>query len=172
MVGASASSLGSTPLALWEAHPSRRPDVLSPPTRRPLATPPHRPDPTRIPQGHTSPITCIVTTEDRANVVTADMGPESLLVVWNVRTGLPLRTVSSPHRHGVSTMDVSADGAWLATVSAADPDTGEQEVGRGRGNALRGRQQRGRLVAYYATSLNADGILPARKGLLWAGGQQ
>lgn len=63
-------------------------------------------------------------------MVTADTGPESLLVVWNVRTGLPLRTVSSPHRHGVSTMDVSADGAWLATVSAADPDTGEQEVGR------------------------------------------
>ncbi|KAG2448277.1 hypothetical protein HYH02_006861 [Chlamydomonas schloesseri] len=79
-------------------------------------------------QGHTSPVTCIVTTEDRSHVVTADTGPEALLVVWNVRTGLPTRTVQQPHRHGVSTMDVSADGQWLATVGAADPDSGEQEV--------------------------------------------
>lgn len=81
-------------------------------------------------QGHTSPITCIVTTEDRSHVVTADTGPEALLVVWNVRTGLPTRTVQQPHRHGVSTMDMSADGQWLATVSAADPESGEQEVRR------------------------------------------
>ncbi|KXZ56881.1 hypothetical protein GPECTOR_1g795 [Gonium pectorale] len=79
-------------------------------------------------QGHTSPITCIVTTDDRAHVITADNGPEALLVVWNVRTGLPTRTIQQPHPHGVATMDVAADGAWLATISAADPDSGEQEV--------------------------------------------
>ncbi|GFR40429.1 hypothetical protein Agub_g1003 [Astrephomene gubernaculifera] len=79
-------------------------------------------------QGHTSPITCIVTTDDRAHVITADTGPEALLVVWNVRTGLPTCTIRQPHRHGVSTMDVSVDGAWLASIGAADPDSGEQEV--------------------------------------------
>ncbi|GLC51075.1 hypothetical protein PLESTB_000463200 [Pleodorina starrii] len=79
-------------------------------------------------QGHTSPITCIATTDDRSHVITADQGPESLLVVWNVRTGLPTCTVQRPHRHGVFTMDVSLDGMWLATFSAPDPDTHEQEV--------------------------------------------
>lgn len=79
-------------------------------------------------QGHTNPITCIATTEDRAWVITADTGPESLLVVWNVRTGQPLRTVQRPHPHGICALDVSADSGWLATASAPDPQTGEQEV--------------------------------------------
>ncbi|GIL72955.1 hypothetical protein Vretimale_4604 [Volvox reticuliferus] len=79
-------------------------------------------------QGHTSPITCISTTDDRSHVITADQGPESLLVVWNVRTGLPTCTVQRPHRHGVYCMDVSLDGLWLATFSAPDPETNEQEV--------------------------------------------
>ncbi|EFJ51972.1 hypothetical protein VOLCADRAFT_103176 [Volvox carteri f. nagariensis] len=79
-------------------------------------------------QGHTSPITCIATTDDRSHVITADQGPESLLVVWNVRTGLPTCTVQRPHRHGVYCMDVSLDGLWLATFSAPDPETSEQEI--------------------------------------------
>lgn len=79
-------------------------------------------------QGHTQPISCMAATEDRSVIITGDQGAESMLVVWNSATALPLQTLQQPHPHGVLAMDISPDGEWLATVSAPDPASGEQEV--------------------------------------------
>jgi len=33
-------------------------------------------------------------------VATADAGPDSMIVLWNVATGQPVHTIASPHLHG------------------------------------------------------------------------
>mmetsp|Transcript_12567 Transcript_12567/g.27123 ORF Transcript_12567/g.27123 Transcript_12567/m.27123 type:complete len:896 (+) Transcript_12567:296-2983(+) len=79
-------------------------------------------------QGHCNAISCITVTEDRSTIITADVGNESLLVLWNSKSGAPIRSIAKPHKHGILGMDISPDGAWLATVGAVDPQTGEQEI--------------------------------------------
>jgi WD40 repeat protein/Ca2+-binding EF-hand superfamily protein len=80
-------------------------------------------------QGHCNPITCLVATEDRSVVATADAGPDSMIVLWNVATGQPVHTISSPHANGVAAMDLTPDGTAIVTVSAAAPAAAaEQEV--------------------------------------------
>ena len=67
-------------------------------------------------------------TEDRSIIITADVGSESLLVFWNSKTGTPVKSIPKPHAHGIIAIDISPGGEWLATVSAPNPATGEQEV--------------------------------------------
>ncbi len=81
-------------------------------------------------QGHANSITCLAATEDRSTIITADVGQESLMVLWSSETGLPVRSIKQPHPHGVLAMDVAPGGAWLATIGAPNPETGEQEVRR------------------------------------------
>lgn len=80
-------------------------------------------------QGHCNSITCMAVTEDRSTIITADVGSESMLVLWNSRNGVPLQSISQPHKLGIIAMDISPDDEWLATVGAVDPKSGEQEVG-------------------------------------------
>jgi hypothetical protein len=70
----------------------------------------------------------MLVTEDRSTIITADEGNESLLVLWNSRTGNPITSIPQAHTHGITAMDLSPNGEWLATVSAPAPETGEQEV--------------------------------------------
>ncbi len=70
----------------------------------------------------------MLVTEDRSTIITADEGNESLLVLWNSRTGSPIKSIPQAHAHGITAMDLSPGGEWLATVSAPAPGTGEQEV--------------------------------------------
>jgi len=42
--------------------------------------------------------------------VTADSGVDSMLVIWDARTGLPKKTIMDPHVNGVEALDVSPDG--------------------------------------------------------------
>lgn len=88
-------------------------------------------------QGHCNTITCLAVSVDRTIIITADAGYESLMVLWNARTGEPVRSMSQPHKHGVVALDVSLDGQWLASVGAPHPETKEQEV-RGCGGMSRG----------------------------------
>lgn len=66
--------------------------------------------------------------EDRLLLITADSGPNSLLVVWDSVTGHPTKTVQQPHVNGISTMALSPDGLQLVTISAAADGSTEQEV--------------------------------------------
>lgn len=80
-------------------------------------------------QGHCNSISCLASTEDRSTIITADIGNESLLVLWDARTGNPVKSIPQPHSYGITALDVSPGGEWLATVGAPHPSTGEQEVG-------------------------------------------
>ena len=65
--------------------------------------------------------TCV--SADRRWVVTADKGPESMVVVWDSYTGAPVKTIASPHPAGVRAMDISPDAHFVVTLSE---DTGPQ----------------------------------------------
>ena len=47
-------------------------------------------------QGHTHIITSCAISQDKRWIVTADVGPESILVVWDSQTGAPVKTFFSP----------------------------------------------------------------------------
>jgi WD40 repeat protein len=68
-------------------------------------------------QGHISPITAICSCADRAMVVTADGGNDSILVAWSTASAQPLFTAAHPHGHGILCMDISQDGSKLVTIS-------------------------------------------------------
>ena len=69
-------------------------------------------------QGHRNPISCVVATEDRALVATADTGADAMIVLWDVDTGEPVRTLPSPHINGVAAMDITPGGDFCVTVGA------------------------------------------------------
>eukprot|EP00955_Chlamydomonas_euryale_P100306 365274-Chlamydomonas_euryale.AAC.10 len=79
--------------------------------------------------GHCNAISCLAVTGDRDTIITADAGRTSLMVLWSATSGAPLVSIAEPHKHGVLALDLSPDDEWLATISAPDPETGEQEVG-------------------------------------------
>lgn len=56
-------------------------------------------------------------------IVTADTGEDSMLVVWDVSSGTPRKTIFSPHPDGVMALDISQDGGMIATLSKADRPT-------------------------------------------------
>ena len=40
-----------------------------------------------------------------------------MLVVWDVKTGIPRKTIFDPHPLGTECMDVSKDGQYVVTIS-------------------------------------------------------
>jgi cilia- and flagella-associated protein 251 len=79
-------------------------------------------------QGHTAPITCISTSSSKAVVVTADSGPDSIVVAWDTVTAAPTFTIAAAHANGVLCMDMSQDGSLLVTVSKAVEKDEPQEI--------------------------------------------
>ena len=71
----------------------------------------------RLLQGHCNKITSCSFCPERNIIITADNGPSSLLVVWDVTTGTPLKTIFDPHPQGVECLDVTEDGQLIATLS-------------------------------------------------------
>ncbi|GAB9468584.1 hypothetical protein Gpo141_00005900 [Globisporangium polare] len=72
-------------------------------------------------QGHCHPISCCVVSEDKRWIVTADKGPEAMIVVWDAATGNPIKTIFQPHPLGVQAIDISPDALFLVTLSAVEP---------------------------------------------------
>ena len=68
-------------------------------------------------QGHCNSISCTAATADRRKIATADRGTDSMLVVWDSYTALPVKTIATPHANGVRAMDLSPDGRHLVTLS-------------------------------------------------------
>lgn len=51
-------------------------------------------------------------------VVTADAGPDSMMVVWDTESGIPIKSIFNPHSHGIIGVDISPDALFIATLSA------------------------------------------------------
>ncbi|CAM9398729.1 unnamed protein product, partial [Phaeothamnion confervicola] len=83
----------------------------------------------RLLQGHCNPITAVVVSRDRRHVITADAGPDSMLVVWDSHSGTPIKSIFAPHPNGIAAAACSPDGLWLATLS----DPGPAAAGLGDG---------------------------------------
>eukprot|EP01105_Mastigella_eilhardi_P010888 TRINITY_DN251_c0_g1_i11.p1 TRINITY_DN251_c0_g1~~TRINITY_DN251_c0_g1_i11.p1 ORF type:complete len:1005 (+),score=248.37 TRINITY_DN251_c0_g1_i11:979-3993(+) len=78
-------------------------------------------------RGHESVITCTCVSSDRCWVCTADVGANSMLVVWDSATGAAVRTIVRPHLRGVVAMDLSADALYLATMGYVEPGSSERQ---------------------------------------------
>lgn len=78
-------------------------------------------------QGHSNTIKCCCVTRDKRFIATADAGDESLIVIWDSTTGVPVKTIFDPHPNGIVAMDFSFDATYLVTLSAPDPsgETGQ-----------------------------------------------
>ncbi|NXG10789.1 CF251 protein, partial [Sakesphorus luctuosus] len=70
-------------------------------------------------QGHANVISCLCVSEDKRWVVTADRGPDALIIVWDSFSGVPVRTIFGSHpEHGVCAIAISQDAKYLVTISA------------------------------------------------------
>jgi len=81
----------------------------------------------KILQGHANTISACCVSEDKRWVVTADVGPDPMLIIWDSYTALPVKTIARPHATGVTAMDISLDGKHIVTLSR-DPGDGAAQV--------------------------------------------
>lgn len=76
-------------------------------------------------QGHCNEITCCAFCKEQDIIVTADRGPSSLMVVWDVKTGTPRHSIFDPHPNGVESVDITNDGRVIVTLSREDKEGGK-----------------------------------------------
>ncbi|KAH3752677.1 hypothetical protein DPMN_187301 [Dreissena polymorpha] len=73
-------------------------------------------------QGHSNPITCTCVSEDKRWLVTGDQGKDSMVIVWDTYTGVPIQTIfdtTDGASGGVVAVGMTPDAKYLATLSAA-----------------------------------------------------
>lgn len=72
-------------------------------------------------QGHTNTISCAAASDDKKWLVTGDTGErDTMVVIWNARTGVPVRTIFEAHPGGCIDLDISPDAMYVCTLGAGD----------------------------------------------------
>lgn len=74
-------------------------------------------------QGHCNVISCCAVSHDKRWIVTSDTGEESLLVVWDSKTGAPVKTIFNPHPGGVISLSISSDCLYVVTLGGGFSDS-------------------------------------------------
>uniref|UniRef100_T1J5C1 Cilia- and flagella-associated protein 251 n=1 Tax=Strigamia maritima TaxID=126957 RepID=T1J5C1_STRMM len=73
-------------------------------------------------RGHTHVISCTAASENRMWLITASRGKDATLNIWDMKSGVPVRTFFNIHPpHGVYATNISIDRKYLATISAGLP---------------------------------------------------
>ncbi|XP_071110877.1 cilia- and flagella-associated protein 251-like [Haliotis cracherodii] len=72
-------------------------------------------------QGHANPITCTCVSEDKRWLVTGDKGSDSMVIIWDTYTGIPIQTLFDPNPEGgVVAVALTPDARYLTTLSASE----------------------------------------------------
>jgi WD40 repeat protein len=73
----------------------------------------------RLLQGHTNTISCAAASDNKKWLATGDMGEsDTMIVIWNSRSGVPVRTIFGAHPGGVLSLDMTHDAMFIATLGA------------------------------------------------------
>eukprot|EP00961_Rhodomonas_salina_P123789 1668268-Rhodomonas_salina.1 len=73
----------------------------------------------RLLQGHTNTISCAAASDDKKWLTTGDIGEkDTMIVVWNARTGVPVRTIFDAHPGGIICLDMTPDAMYIAALGA------------------------------------------------------
>ncbi|XP_033747234.1 cilia- and flagella-associated protein 251-like isoform X1 [Pecten maximus] len=71
-------------------------------------------------QGHANPLTCTCISEDKRWLATGDKGKDSMVIIWDTYTGVPVQTIFDDDQEGgVVAMAMTPDARYLATLSSA-----------------------------------------------------
>ncbi|CAL8068902.1 unnamed protein product [Calicophoron daubneyi] len=74
----------------------------------------------RVLRGHCNAVSCLTCSGDKRWLASGDSGPDSAVIIWDGKTGEPVRTMLSPHKNGVAAIALTDDARYLATLSADD----------------------------------------------------
>lgn len=74
-------------------------------------------------QGHCNAITCTCVSEDRRWIATADSGKDSMVIIWDSFTTIPVQTIFEAHPSGCAAIAMSPDAKYIATISSTLPQT-------------------------------------------------
>ncbi|KAL0234424.1 hypothetical protein PCE1_001460 [Barthelona sp. PCE] len=69
-------------------------------------------------QGHTSYISATACSADKRNIATADIGDNSMIVIWDSVTATPLRVIFQPFEYGTAALDFSSNFEYLIALSS------------------------------------------------------
>eukprot|EP00435_Cladocopium_sp_Y103_P035182 s1943_g9.t1 len=111
----------------------------------------------RLLQGHVNPISATAVSKDKKWIVTADTGPDSMMVVWERESGTPVKTFFNPHPYGVHALDIAPKLQYLVTLAAptpsSDPNASQPEMSSREGKSVQKDGEHGETADYQSISV-------------------